>query len=370
MLFMPTVVLFYQENGMNMHDIMLLQAIFSITVAIIEIPSGYVADVLGRKNAMIIGTLLGLIGIIIYSFTYGFLGFLPAALCLGMGQSFLSGSDTALMYDSLLSINKEKEFVKYEGRTISMGNFAEAIGFVIGGFLAEISLRTPFYYQIGITFTGCLMALLLVEPNQQKWEKTGNAPWRNIQQIVRYALLENSKLRHYIFYSAIIGMGTLSMAWLVQAYFETLQIELQYFGIIGAILNLAVALSAFYAHKIEKMLPQKKLLALILFAITGIYWVTGYYVTLASLIGLLLFYLVRGVATPILRDYINGLSPSEMRATIMSIRGFIIRALFACIAPFLGYMADVYTIGAAFLMAGIITCVLGATVLIFLFRRI
>ena len=117
MLFMPTIVLFFQENGLSLFDIMLIQAVYSVAIAVLEIPSGYVADLLGRKMAMVIGTFLGFLGILIYSMSYGFWGFLPAALAMGIGQSFVSGSDTALMYDSLLDMGRSKEFVKFEGRS-------------------------------------------------------------------------------------------------------------------------------------------------------------------------------------------------------------------------------------------------------------
>ncbi|NQX98921.1 MAG: MFS transporter [Flavobacteriales bacterium] len=137
MLFMPIIWLFYQENGLDLTDLFIIQSIYSVTIAIIEIPSGYVADVLGRKNSMIIGMFFGMIGMIVYSFSFGFEGFLIAALCLGIGQSFISGSDTALMYDSLLQLNRAKEFIKLEGRTISMGNLAEAFAFIIGGLIVK-----------------------------------------------------------------------------------------------------------------------------------------------------------------------------------------------------------------------------------------
>src|SRR5690606_17581834 len=139
-------------------------------------------------------------------------------------QSFVSGSDTALMYDSLIEIKREKDFIKLEGRTISMGNLAEAIAFIIGGLLAEISLRTPFYFQIGIALIGLVTAFLLVEPKVHKIADGKTKPWKNIKNIINFALNENKTLRYYIMYSSFIGAATLTMAWLVQPYFKLLDI--------------------------------------------------------------------------------------------------------------------------------------------------
>ena len=366
---MPIIWLFYEENGLTITDLFVIQAIYSVTIALIEIPSGYVADVLGRKNAMITGTFFGFLGILIYSLSFGFNGFLLAALCLGIGQSFISGTDTALMYDSLVELNRSDDFIKLEGRTISMGNLAEAIAFVIGGFLAEISLRTPFYYQVGIALVGFIIALLLIEPKVQRLEDGKSKPWKNIKNIIHYSIIENKILRAYIFFSAIIGAATLTMAWFVQPYFKALDIEVVYFGLIGAGLNLAVALPSFYAHVIERKINIKTLLSLILLLIVACYFTVAYINTLWGLLILLLFYITRGVATPVLRDYMNRHIPSNMRATVMSIRSFIIRILFASIAPGFGYVADLYSLQYALYLSGVLFLFFGLIILIYLLNQ-
>ena len=66
---MPIVVPFYQDNGLNMHDVFFLRAIYSVAIVILEIPSGYFADVWGRKNTLVAGTFMGVIGFGIYSFS-------------------------------------------------------------------------------------------------------------------------------------------------------------------------------------------------------------------------------------------------------------------------------------------------------------
>lgn len=368
-LFMPILWLFYEENGLTISDLFIIQSIYSVTIALIEIPSGYVADVLGRKNSMVIGTLFGFLGISIYAFSFGFNGFLFAALCLGIGQSFISGSDTALMYDSLAQLNRSDDFIKLEGRTISMGNLAEAFAFVAGGFLAEISLRTPFYYQMGIAFVGLLVALFLVEPKLQRLEDGRSKPWKNIKMIIRYAMIENTLLRAYILYSAILGAATLAMAWFIQPYFKMLGLEVIYFGLIGAGLNLAVAIPSFYAHTIEKKITNRTLLSVLLGLIVACYFAVASINTLWGLLFLLVFYITRGVATPVLRDYMNRHTPSNMRATVMSIRSFIIRLLFASTSPFFGYVADVYTLQTALYLSGALFLFLGLTILFYLLKQ-
>ena len=71
----------------------------------------------------------------------------------------------------------------------------------------------------------------------------------------------------------------------------------------------------------------------------GIFWI-------------LTIYLIRGVATPVLRNFINEITSSEIRATVLSLRSFIIRASFALTAPFLGWIADIFTVSESFWILG------------------
>ena len=100
MLTIPIIVIYYQHHGLTMADVMWLQAIFAITMIVIEIPSGYFSDVLGRRRTMIIGAAMHTLGWTAYAFADSFTGFLVAELLLGVGAAFISGTDSA-MYSTL-----------------------------------------------------------------------------------------------------------------------------------------------------------------------------------------------------------------------------------------------------------------------------
>ncbi len=119
---MPIVVPFYQSNGLSMKDIMVLQAVYSVAIVILEIPSGYLADVIGRRKTLIIGAMFGTIGFTTYSLSFGFVGFLVAEIILGIGQSCISGADSAMLYDSLLEKGQVKKYTRFEVRITSRGN--------------------------------------------------------------------------------------------------------------------------------------------------------------------------------------------------------------------------------------------------------
>lgn len=364
MLTMPIIVLFYQENGLSMQDVLTLKAIYSVAVVVLEIPSGYIADVWGRKKSLILGSVLGCLGFVVYSFSSGFTGFLAAELILGIGSSFISGSDSAMLYDSLLRMNKEKEYLKQESRVMSIGNFAEALAGIAGGSLALISLRTPFVLQSFIAFIAIPASLLLIDPNQNL-QKT-KVGFKHILSIVKFSLWNNTKLRWNIVLSSVIGCATLTLAWFIQPYLRDLDMEVSTIGVVWTLLNLTVGTVALWAYKIEGYLGKMGTSIFIVAGISGGFILSGWFHSLIGVAVLFFFYFVRGIATPVLKDYINRITESEMRATVLSVRNFIIRICFAIIGPFLGWYTDHFNISSALMLAGIIFFVLGGISLFFI----
>ncbi|MCF8336016.1 MAG: MFS transporter [Bacteroidales bacterium] len=358
MLFMPIVVLFYQENGLEMQDIFVLQSIYSVVIVILEIPSGYLADVLGRKTTLIIGAVLGFCGFVIYSFSYDFWGFLMAEVTMGIGTSLVSGADSAMLYDTLKAGNQKEKYLKFEGKMVSLGNAAEAVAGILGGLLAEISLRTPFYAQTAVSFIGIPAAILLVEPIRQ--EKIEKMDFKDILLIVKHSLYGNPHLKWNIIYSAGIGASTLTMAWFVQPYFKYVDLELSLFGVFWTLLNLSVAITSYIAYKVEYRLGQVKTILLITLLLPLFYFILSQIHVIWGISVLFLFYLMRGLATPVLKDYINRLTESSTRATVLSVRNFMIRLLFAGIGPFLGWYTDHYSLSNALALSSVTFFILAA----------
>ena len=365
MLYMPIVVPFYESNGLSMKDIMILQAVYSIAIVVLEIPSGYLADVIGRRKTLIIGAIFGTFGFATYSFSYGFLGFLIAEIILGIGQSCISGADSAMLYDSLLERGDEKKYTRFEGRITSIGNIAEAVAGILGGVLAGITLRAPYIAQSFVAFIALPAAITLVEPARKV--PLIKAGFIEIVRIARFALFQDRPLRRNILFSAITGTATLTMAWFAQPFFKYTNIDIMWFGLLWTSLNLTVAITSYTAHYFERKLGQTRSILMISLLIPVGYLALSRFHLPSGLIILYLFYLVRGYATPVLKDYINRITASNIRATVLSVRNFIVRLLFAITGPLLGWIKDIYSLPQALTLAGIIFLVLSIfTAILFL----
>ncbi len=351
MLVMPIAVLFYQSNQLTMHEIFIIQAVYSLSIVVFEIPSGYFADVLGRKKTIFLGAVFGVVGFSFYSLTYGFWGFLVAEIILGIGQSMISGADSALLYDSLTDDNQEQDYVKLEGKMISIGNFAEAVAGILGGLLATWSLRYPYYGQILVSFIAVPSSLLLIEPHCSKTRI--ELGWKQIVEVLRFSF-STRLLRWNILYSSFVGVSTLTMAWFVQPWFIREHVPTEFYGLLWTALNVIVGLSAMLAYKIQHYWGEKNTHILfntgIVLGFLGAAW-TSLYIGILFIAG---FYIARGLATPILKNNINKSTPSNIRATVLSIRNFFIRILFALIGPLLGYANDMLTLEYALTIAALL----------------
>jgi MFS family permease len=349
-LVMPVVVLFYQDNGMGMHEIFVLKAIYSVAIVMMEIPSGWMADVWGRKKTLLLGSILGSAGFLIYSFSYGFWAFVVAEIVLGIGHSFVSGADSAMLFDSLKASKKDDRYIKLEGRITSIGNFSEAIAGIAGGFLAAISLRTPFFFQFGVAVIAIPAALTLVEPKMHSIKHLHSL--KKMVQNIQHTFVHNQNLRIAILLSAVTGTATLTFAWFVQPFFKAIHLPVEMFGIFWTALNLTVGISSVFAHNFEKITGKKWSLISIILLLGFGYLFSGISISYYGLAFLFLFYLIRGLATPLLKNYINQYTESEVRATMLSVRNFVIRISFAAIGPLLGYITDHISLASAFVLAG------------------
>ncbi len=365
MLTMPILMLFYKDMGFTDKESFQLKAFYSIAIVIFEIPSGYIADVIGRRKTLLIGSTLGALGFLIYSTTSGFYSFMIAEIVLGIGQSFISGADSALMYDSLKSVNKEREYVKYEGRNFTVGNYSEALAGIVGGSLAAINMRLPFFFQTGIAFMAIPASYLLIEPIRSgKRKKPGII---DILNVVWYATVKNIKLRYNILYSSILGTATLTMAWIYQLYLNDIGFSKYLIGTTHTVLNLIVGTTTLFAYKIEAKLKPQLTIWFTSIVITGSFVAAGFINSAWVLLILSVFYFSRGIATPVLKDYINRITSDDMRATVLSIRSLIIRGFFATIAPLIGYLSDTYSRITAMKIIGVIfTFMVGSCIFLFL----
>jgi MFS family permease len=352
MLYMPVSFLFYLENGFTEKEYLLLHALYSGVIALLEVPSGYIADVWGRKPAIIAGSLFGVLGFGAYSFSYGFSGFLTAEILLGIGQSLISGADTALLYDTLRESGNEKRYMKIEGRISALGNISEAAAGLFVSIIILDLYRHYFQLQTLLAALAFFAALFLREPSIH--HVRGRAGINDILSIINRSLRKNRVLRNLILFSATVGCASLSLAWLAQPVFAAIGLDEKKFGIAWVLLNGMVMLGSLSAQGIHRALTLRWSLVYMTFSFATGFVFLGLNLNFMAFLPLLLLFFIRGTAHPILKSHINQHTESSERATVLSLRSLLIRTMFFVLGPALGFISGKFSLEYALYMCGLL----------------
>jgi MFS family permease len=361
----PVIIIFYENNGLSFEQSLFLKTILSLSIFIFEIPSGYFADIFGRKACLVLGGFVWIIGLLFYCFQSSFNAFAIAEILSGLAMSLISGANTALGFDSLVEINQEQNYRHVEGRLGAIAGIAEAICGLVGGLVAAINLVYPFYLQTICILLYFLIALTLVEPdlNQSSINpsEVGNNKStkqaivrREIWQAIRLSLLENKKVKWLILFSANFGIATFLAVWLSQADMQSRGLAVSSFGFAWAAFHLIMSFASFKATSIENILGTKKVFLGLVILLGLSYIFLGAIEQKWGIIFIALIYFSRGVHSPLLLNCINQNLPSSIRATVLSINSFMFRLGFTIIAPVVGWITNTYSLDTALFLLGLI----------------
>ena len=360
---MPIIVPYFETLHLGMFDIYLLQSIFAVGVVIFEVPSGYFSDLLGRKNTLIVGGFLYGIAYVIFVLSDSFWGFALFELSAALASSFISGTDIALIYDSIYAMKHNRLSTNLViGKKLFYSQIGETLAALTGGIAAAYSLKLPILINAVTAWVPFLVALTLFEPPRKLMD---NRKHKENFHYIYNSLFKHSRLLtliilNLIFYSAV----TLFAVWTYQKYWMENQIPEFWFGYLWAGYNLMVALTARFAHTIERYLSSLFVILLIgilpVAGFWGMAFATGY---LGVVLGLC-FQFTRGLTGVVLNDAINRRITGDLRATANSITALGMRLVFAIGGPILGWSMDTYGYKISFLTMGGVYVLIFMTVLL------
>lgn len=338
----PVIVPFFKDKGLSMEQVYILQAVFGIGVTVLEVPSGYFSDLFGRKKTLMISGVFHGLGFTIFAFAESFSALAVAELILAVGLSFFSGTDQAMLYDSVESISEAEPRSALLGKRVFYGLTGETLASLLGGALVLISLHTPAIVNAVTSWLPFFIACTLIEPDRQKMSSTQHK--ENIRMIRKVLFQESKTLRLVLFNLSFFGLATLLAVWAFQALWERHGIPLSSFGYLWAAYNLVVGITGRYADRVENRIGMRVSIALIAGLVILGYLGLGLSSAKGWVVALVCFgfcfQLSRGLNQVILRHILNVQVESKMRATANSVASLGVRVLFVVLGPAMGYMID------------------------------
>ena len=342
MVVIPVFVPLLQGYGLSMSQVLQTQALFALTIALCEVPSGYIADIWGRRQAILLGSALNALGFFSLLWADSFLDFLLYEMILGVGFSLISGADLALLYDTEVYL-QERGLPGGAGpgkslsRLIAVEAAASGIAGVVASILLLWSLDGVVLVQAFTGFMPLLLGLTLVEVPRPT---TQGSHRENAHNIVDLLLFGKPVVLWTAFAIAVFGLLAIYVFWTYQKYWELQGVPLGWFGYIWAAFALTVSVSARYASALEQRLGTRTLLCLIaalpLLGLIGMAFGAGW---LGVMFGFAI-QLSRGLSMSLFYEALNRRVPGEFRATVNSLVSLGVRAIFIVTGPVLGFALD------------------------------
>ena len=156
LIFWQAVWFLYFQNELSAAEAILLYAIYDVGTTALEVPSGCMSDRLGRRFTLIASAIAGFAGAALLALGDGFEVFALAQILIGANIAFASGTDSALLYESLAASGRQEEIERQEFRAWRFSFSALAISAVVGGVLALQADTLPFFVSAA-AFVGVLV---------------------------------------------------------------------------------------------------------------------------------------------------------------------------------------------------------------------
>ncbi|MFX1499829.1 MAG: MFS transporter [Promethearchaeota archaeon] len=346
-------------GGLTFFQIMILQSYFTAMIVILEIPSGAIADFLGRKTALILSALSIASAAFTYSIIPNFFLFMLAETLWAFGVALSSGTNEAFVYFSLKSYNNEKNLSTILGRYRTINLIALTISAPIGSLIAQFVSLQFTMTSLAVIYVGAFaVALTFKEPkftdNNYKQENY----WRII--ISGFKELKQNKVLRILALDWIpINTLIFFLFWTYQVYLTAINIPIFVFGFILSFMNIVNAIFAILIPYLLKKSSNKKKFLILINLINGVAYISLGLTTIIPLgIAILLIIVAFGYTRYfIFVDGINQQIESENRATVLSTINMFGSLISALIYPFVGLLVE-WSVFAVFIIIGTIILVL------------
>ncbi|MCZ6633983.1 MAG: MFS transporter [bacterium] len=357
----PILMPYLLLKGLSYSEIMILQSVAAISVVLFEVPTGTIADKISRKLSIFLGAVCMGIALTVYVLADSFYALAIAEAIFGLGMTFGSGADTALLHESLDRMGRKDDYTRIEGRAIAVVFAGQGIGAIVSSILYTYNPNLPFWISVANMFIAALISLGFVETERQKSEHQYHIHVLRSVNIV----FKTPRILWTVLLAVLMGFAFRSCFWLYEPFFKTVHIEVVWYGTIFFFFNVVAALSAkFLNHRFNS---YRRVLLCLGIILAASYLLPALFVYPWAIGIIASQQIVRGMYRPTLNAYINRQIDDQYRATVISIVSLSANLSYACLAPLVGTSLDTWGAIPTYVWMGTVT--LGGILLLGLLRK-
>jgi MFS family permease len=361
--------IFLLDAGLSNLEAFSANAFFTAGMVLFEVPTGIIADTVGRRYSYLLGTVTlsasTLLYVLLWQIEGPFWQWAVVSVLIGLGFTFFSGAVEAWLVDALTATGFTGDMESVFGRGQVVTGVAMLTGSVAGGFIAaQTSLGVPFVLRGLILVVMFVVALRLMHDIGFEPEK-GGRPLAEIRKVASASIDYGWRVPavKWLMMEALFtgGVGIYGF-YALQPYLLELYGDPQAYqiaGLVAAIVAGAQILGGWAAPRIRRLFHRR---TSALIATAGLSVITlgliGIIENFWAVIGLIVVWgLLFAASMPIRQTYLNGLIPSKQRATILSFDSLMESAGGVWVQPALGRAADVWGYAPSYLIGAGISAV-------------
>lgn len=346
----PVFTVLFLDYGLTIEQFAMLNAVWAITIVCAEIPSGAMADLLGRKRLLVITSLIMVCEMSLLAFvplasvSLVFWAFLVNRMLSGLAEAMASGADEAIAYDSLIERDAADQWPLVLSRLMRLQALAGVIAMTIGALVydpvlinellawcgirlavtQQITMRFPVYLTLVLAILATLVTSRLTE--KQTTERVSLA---SVKKAFFLTVQTGWWIIHTPFALAVMLCSMLYdhllrlIITLASQYFRLIHLPEASFGIIMASLSLIGLVIAKPAQwLVQRFSPRTNYTLLALLAVATLWGLSGFhpYIGILPMAGVMVGLLLTSFFTS---HYLNLVTPSAQRATTLSFKGML-----------------------------------------------
>jgi len=340
-------------RGFSLAELGILEGVFHLTAFIMEIPTGLIADLWGRKLSRLLGRITFLISLGILflsqSFFFQLIGFIITAI----GYNLESGAGEALLYDSMKELGIEEQYKKIAGKNNFVDWMGGTLSFLIGGYFAvHLGYTWVFIPSIFIVLISILVTSIMHEPSlvlheQTRLRKMGWVKAMAVQTMESLKVIkEKPRIAFLILFSELIFMFLTSLFFYLQTYWKGNGWNEFQIGLVFAGSGVLSAFSGLKGEQIEKEIGERGILLFAPILLLVALW--GIALTSFTPFFFIITGFVDGILYVAIQDYLNKMIPSERRATVLSFQSMSFSLYMVIFFPVIGFFGGSYGLKYAF----------------------
>jgi len=355
--YIPIFTFFLLAENVSLSAVVISQVFYSLFVFLGEVPTGLFADRFGQKISIIFGYSIEAIGIALVIIFPTTIGLYVAYSMRGLGSSFLSGSEEALLYESVKQSGKNN-FQKIYGQFLSNEQMGFIVSTALAGFAYQYLGEQAFVPLIAFTAI-CILSAGIASLFLKNFEAkiTDAAEGAGMFSLLKqsFSLIRRNDT---IFTLTVVGALTIAGEYFIQAvyqpHFEINHVTAFWVGAalsIGTILNVIATRNAYI---LEKYFTLEKILLMLNITLGATYILMAFLLHPIFLVGL--YILMNGLfnlQAPIVSDYVNTHTKSSIRTTVLSGISFVRRFFQVFITWALGVSVGALGIQTSLVLQGV-----------------